>query len=76
MITRLIFLLCIQILFSQDFETPNSSPIHVLSKITKKDEVIVPSNSFDQEWVKDLKLLLPCKNVDLSWWSSCRYKQR
>ena len=65
MITRLIFLLCIQILFGQDFENPNSSPIHVLSKITKKDEVIVPSNSFDQEWVKDLKLLLPCKNVDL-----------
>ena len=56
MIPSLIFLLCIQILFGQDFENPNSSPIHVLSKITKKDEVIVPSNSFDQEWVKDLKL--------------------
>ena len=65
MIPSLIFLFCIQILFGQDFENPNSSPIHVLSKITKKDEVIVPSNSFNQEWVKDLKLLLPCKNVNL-----------
>ena len=65
MIMRLIFLLCIHILFGQNFENPNSSPIHILSKITKKDEVIAPSNSFNQEWVKDLKLLLPCKNVNL-----------
>ena len=28
MITRLTFLLCIQILFGQEFENPNSSPIY------------------------------------------------
>jgi murein DD-endopeptidase MepM/ murein hydrolase activator NlpD len=65
MITRLFFLLSIQMLFSQNFENPNTSPIHVLSKITKKNEFVLESNAFKTKWVKDLKLLLPCKNVNL-----------
>ena len=65
MIKYLILFLTIQLLNGQELENPNTSPIHVLSKIIKKDEIILETSAFNPEWVKDLKLLLPCDNVNL-----------
>ena len=51
---------------SQTLENPNTSPIHTLGTIEKDTLKFVRFNSFNPEWVKDLKLLLPCENINLS----------
>ena len=51
---------------SQTFENPNTSPIHTLGTIEKDTLKFIRNNSFNPEWVKDLKLLFPCENVNLS----------
>ena len=51
---------------SQTLENPNTSPIHTLGTIEKDTSKLVSFNSFNPEWVKDLKLLLPCENINLS----------
>tara|TARA_B100001564_G_C20668629_1_gene684972 strand:- start:4530 stop:5273 length:744 start_codon:yes stop_codon:yes gene_type:complete len=51
---------------SQTLENPNTSPVHTLATIKKDTLKIIRPTSFDPEWVKDLKLLLPCENVNLS----------
>lgn len=51
---------------SQTFENPNTSPAHTLGTIKKDTLKNTRSTSFNQEWVKDLKLLLPCENVNIS----------
>ena len=53
------------IISAQSLENPNTSPIHILGKISKKQQNTQRSDSFDPDWVKDLKLLLPCKNTKL-----------
>ena len=51
---------------SQTLENPNTSPVHTLGKIEKDTLKTIRSTSFNPEWVKDLKLLFPCENVNLS----------
>ena len=51
---------------SQSLEDPNTSPVHTLGTIEKDTLKFLRNQSFNPEWVKDLKLLLPCKNVNLS----------
>jgi len=58
--------LCSIELKSQTLENPNTSPVHTLGIIEKDKLKNIRSNSFNSEWVKDLKLLLPCENVNLS----------
>jgi len=53
------------IICTQSLENPNTSPIHILGKISKYKQNIETNVSFNPNWVKDLKLLLPCKNVKL-----------
>ena len=53
------------IICAQSLENPNTSPIHILGKISKKQQNTQRSDSFDPDWVKDLKLLIPCKNTKL-----------
>jgi len=53
------------IISAQSLENPNTSPIHILGKISKKQQNTQRSDSFDPDWVKDLKLLIPCKNTKL-----------
>mgnify|MGYP003312885413 CR=1 FL=1 len=59
-------ILCSIELKSQTLENPNTSPVHTLGTIEKDTLKTIPSTSFDPEWVKDLKLLLPCENINLS----------
>ena len=47
----------------QTGEDPNNSPIHVLSTIEKYSPKVMGNASFKPEWIKDLKLLLPCDNI-------------
>ena len=51
---------------SQTLENPNTSPVHTLGTIEKNTLKLISYNSFNPEWVKDLKLLLPCENINLS----------
>ena len=53
------------IICAQSLENPNTSPIHILGKISKNKQKTETNGSFNPDWVKDLKLLLPCKNVKL-----------
>ena len=53
------------IICAQSLENPNTSPIHILGKISKDKQNTETNGSFNPDWVKDLKLLLPCKNVKL-----------
>ena len=59
-------ILCSIGLKSQTLENPNTSPVHTLGTIEKDILSFVHLDSFNQEWVKDLRLLLPCENVNLS----------
>ena len=59
-------ILCSIELKSQTLENPNTSPVHILGAIEKDTLKFLRYHSFNPEWVKDLKLLLPCKNVNLS----------
>ena len=49
----------------QPLENPNTSPLHVLANIKKAKTKVVSQDIFNSNWVKDLKLLLPCENVNL-----------
>ena len=51
---------------SQTLENPNTSPVHILGTIEKDTLKTIRYTSFKPEWVKDLKLLLPCENINLS----------
>ena len=51
---------------SQSLEDPNTSPVHTLGTIEKDTLKTIHSSFFNPEWVKDLKLLLPCENINLS----------
>ena len=51
---------------SQALVNPNSSPVHILGTIKKDTSKIMHPQSFSPEWVKSLKLLLPCENINLS----------
>ena len=51
---------------SQSLEDPNTSPVHTLGTIEKNTLKTIHFSSFNPEWVKDLKLLLPCENINLS----------
>ena len=62
---NIIVFLFTTIISAQSLENPNTSPLHILGKISKENQKIENTNSFNPEWVKDLKLLLPCKNVKL-----------
>ncbi|MEL0269432.1 MAG: hypothetical protein VXA17_03105, partial [bacterium] len=59
-------ILCSIELKSQTLENPNTSPVHTLGTIEKNKLKFIGYNSFNPEWVKDLKLLLPCENINLS----------
>ena len=63
-ITQLI-LLCkiISLCYGQTGEDPNNSPAHVLSIIEEYPKSSQNDEPFNQEWVKDLKLLLPCIDI-------------
>ena len=58
-------ILCSIRLKSQTLENPNTSQ-STLGTIEKDILSFVHLDSFNQEWVKDLRLLLPCENVNLS----------
>jgi len=62
---NIILFLFTTIISAQSLENPNTSPLHILGKISKKNQKIENTDSFNPEWVKDLKLLLPCKNIKL-----------
>ncbi|MBU92520.1 MAG: hypothetical protein CML88_03205 [Rhodobiaceae bacterium] len=51
---------------SQTLENPNTSPVYTLGIIEKEASNTINTLSFNPEWVKDLKLLLPCENINLS----------
>ena len=51
---------------SQVLENPNTSPVYILGTIKKDTSKILHPHSFNPEWVKSLKLLLPCENINLS----------
>ena len=53
------------IISAQSLENPNTSPFHILGKISKEKQKIESTDSFNPEWVKNLKLLLPCENIKL-----------
>tara|TARA_A100001234_G_scaffold196134_1_gene185451 strand:- start:103 stop:837 length:735 start_codon:yes stop_codon:yes gene_type:complete len=59
-------ILCSIELKSQTLENPNTSPVHTLGTIKKDTLKIIQPDSFNPDWVKDLKLLLPCENINLS----------
>jgi len=62
MIFSLIFIL-VQITQGQNLENSNTSPIHILGSIEEANTYSKSNPDFDPSWVKDLKLLLPCKGV-------------
>ena len=59
-------LICSIDLRSQTLENPNTSPVHTLGTIKKDTIKTIHLSSFNPEWVKNLKLLLPCKDVNIS----------
>ncbi len=52
-----------QIILSQGLENSNTSPMHIIGSIEKTKISSQSTPDFDPSWVKDLKLLLPCKGV-------------
>ena len=68
MLINLLFLLVVLFPFdlrSQTLENLFNSPVHVLANIKKDENITINYGSFDIEWVKNLKLLLPCENIPL-----------
>ena len=59
----LIPILLFQFIFGQSLENYDTSPMHILGKIKKVDVSQQQDTIFNTEWVKELKLLLPCKNT-------------
>ena len=60
-----LFFILTQILQGQNLENSNTSPIHILGSIEKANNSLKSTSDFDPSWVKDLKLLLPCKGVKI-----------
>ena len=60
-----LFFTLTQILQGQNLENSNTSPIHILGSIEKANNYSKSTPDFDPSWVKDLKLLLPCKGVKI-----------
>ena len=60
-----LFFTLTQILQGQNLESSNTSPIHILGSIEKTNNYSKSTSDFDPSWVKDLKLLLPCKGVKI-----------
>ena len=58
-----LFLILIQIIQGQNLENSNTSPIYILGSIEKSNNPSESNTAFDLSWVKDLKLLLPCKGI-------------
>ena len=58
-----LFFTLTQILQGQNLENSNTSPIHILGSIKKTNDSLKSNSDFNPSWVKDLKLLLPCKGV-------------
>ena len=63
MIRKFLSILLFQFIFSQSLENSNTSPMHVLGTINKIDKSEKQNETFNISLVKDLKLLLPCKNT-------------
>ena len=63
MIKKILSILLFQFIFSQSLENSNTSPMHVLGTINKIDKSEKQNETFNISLVKDLKLLLPCKNT-------------
>ena len=60
-----LFFILTQLIQSQNLENSNTSPIHILGSIEKTKNTSKINSDFETSWVKDLKLLLPCKGVKL-----------
>ena len=63
MIRKFLSILLFQFIFGQSLENSNTSPMHILGTINKIDKSEKHNETFNISWVKDLKLLLPCKNT-------------
>ena len=63
MIRNFLSILLFQFIFGQSLENSNTSPMHILGTINKIDKSEKQNETFNISWVKDLKLLLPCKNT-------------
>lgn len=63
MIRVLFTTLLFQFIFGQNLESSNTSPMHILGTISKVDFFEQQDTTFKPEWVKELKLLLPCKDT-------------
>ena len=61
----ILFFILTHIIHGQNLENSNTSPIHILGSIDKTKNTSKINSDFDPSWVKDLKLLLPCKGVKL-----------
>ena len=60
-----LFFILTKIIQGQNLENSNTSPIHILGSIEKTKNASKINSGFETSWVKDLKLLLPCKGVKL-----------
>ena len=58
-----LFFILTQLIKGQNVESSNNSPIHVLGSIEKAKTSSKYNSDFDPSWVKDLKLVLPCKGI-------------
>ena len=58
----LLFILT-QLINGQNIENSNTSPIHILGSIEETKTSSKYNSDFNPSWVKDLKLVLPCKGI-------------
>ena len=60
-----LFFILTQMIQGQNLENSNTSPIHILGSIEKRKNNSKINSDFKTSWVKDLKILLPCKGIKL-----------
>ena len=65
MIKLFLFILLSRLVLAQNLENSNTSPIHILGNISKLEKSTQLDTAFNPLWVKDLRLLLPCKKVKI-----------
>ena len=65
MIKISLFIILAQLISAQNLENTNTSPIHILGTINKIEPPTQLDTIFNPLWVKDLGLLLPCKNIKI-----------
>tara|TARA_B110001454_G_scaffold25070_2_gene24576 strand:- start:5810 stop:6541 length:732 start_codon:yes stop_codon:yes gene_type:complete len=65
MIKIISFLILAQFMSAQILENANTSPIHILGTIHKNEDPTKLDTTFNPSWVKNLRLLLPCNNVNI-----------